>query len=68
MMRETATSWVWRRLEMTLPERRSEETDATYARRLRPCCVHINVEYDVEGLCKTFPKRVQKLLAKQRIA
>eukprot|EP00974_Lingulodinium_polyedra_P039075 3744120-Lingulodinium_polyedra.AAC.1 len=66
MLCETATSWARRRLEVTLPKRRSEEKDATYVRRLRRCCVHINVECDVEGLCKTFPKRVQKLLAKPR--
>ena len=64
MLHETAVAWLRHRLELTLPKRPWEETDAAYARRLRACCADINAEADVEDLCWAFPKRIAQLHAK----
>ena len=61
MLHETAVSWLRLRLEASLPKRSWEETPQAFATRLRRCCAQINAELDVEGLCRAFPKRIQKL-------
>ncbi len=61
MLHETAVSWLRVRLERSLPKRCWEETPEAFAGRLRQCCAQINAEHDVEGLCRAFPKRIQKL-------
>ena len=62
MLHETAVSWLRVRLEASLPKRSWEETPQAFAIRLRHCCAEINAELDVEGLCRAFPTRIQKLV------
>ena len=65
LLHETAVSWLRFRLARTLPARPWEETPAAYGARLRQCCAEINAELDVEGLCRAFLERVQKLVDKE---
>lgn len=62
MLHETAVSWLRVRLEDSLPRRCWEETTDAFAARLRTCCADINSELDVDGLCRPFPTRIQKLV------
>ena len=34
-----------------------------FKKRLRQCEAHINKNYDVDGLCKAFPRRIEALIA-----
>ena len=34
-----------------------------FKKRLRKCEAHINKNYDVDGLCSAFPRRIEALLA-----
>lgn len=63
MLHETAVAWLRQRLAATLPSRAWEETPAAFGARLRMCALFINKQYDVEGLCRAFPRRVQALAA-----
>ena len=65
MLHETAVSWLRVRLEQSLPKRPWEETPEAFAARLRQCCVDINAQLDVDGLCRAFPKRIKKLVERQ---
>ena len=65
MLHETAVSWLRVRLGRTLPKRCWEETPASFGRRLRECCAQVNAELDVEGLCRDFPSRIEKLKEKK---
>ena len=38
-----------------------QESREEYARRLKRCCEEVNKECDVEGLCKSLPKRMKLL-------
>ena len=42
-----------------------EETPAAFGARLRLCCADVNDDLDVEGLCKAFPGRIQKLVDRE---
>ena len=46
----------------SLPARCWEETPAAFAARLRAACAHVNANYNVEGLCREFPSRIQQLI------
>ena len=63
MLHETAVAWIRRGLTWTLPVKPWEETVAAYSQRLKEVVRVINSEYDVEGLCKELPDRVQALHA-----
>lgn len=65
MLHETAVSWMRRRLARTVPAKAWEETPREYAVRLKTCCDEINAELNVEGLCRGFPKRIDKLVQKK---
>ena len=36
-----------------------------FATRLRQCCAEVNSSLDVDGLCRDFPSRIQKLVDKK---
>jgi hypothetical protein len=38
------------------------ETVAEFSGRLREICQHVNSNYDVEGLCRKLPQRLQLLV------
>jgi hypothetical protein len=65
MLHETAVSWLRHRLTTTVPTKAWEETPLAFATRLRQCCAEINSTLDVDGLCRDFPNRIQKLVDKK---
>ena len=63
MLHETAVAWLRMRLTLTLPQKPCLETREEYQVRIKAQAEYINQHYDVEGLCKGFPERLQRLLA-----
>ena len=61
MLHETAVSWIRRGLTWTLPAKPWEETVEDYSARLRDVVHKVNEEYDVDGLCRELPARVDAL-------
>jgi len=61
LLHETAVSWLRKRLEQSRPNECWEETREDYGRRLKRCCDDVNKDYDVEGLCRGFRKRIKAL-------
>ena len=55
-------SWLKVRLARSFPPQTWKETPEEGATRLRCFCAEVNAKLDVVGLCKTFPKRLAKLL------
>ena len=48
-----------------MPAKAWEETREAYTARLKKVCDDINSTLDVEGLCRAFPARVDKLVLKE---
>ena len=65
MLHETAVAWIRKLEARTIPKRPWEETAEAFATRLKGIVAKINKEYDVEGLCRGLPKRIQKLYEKR---
>ena len=42
-----------------------EEGRDAYRTRLKSCAAYINAHYDVEGLCRALPERLQELAARE---
>ena len=63
LLHETAVSWMRTKLAESVPARAWQETREGYCARLRKCCEAINKDYNVDGLCRDFLPRVQKLRA-----
>jgi len=61
MLHETAVSWMRHRLVLSTPKSPAQETRCEYASRLKAACHDINQNFNVEGLCRRFLKRVQDL-------
>ncbi len=61
-MHETAVAWIRHREKTVRPVCPWEETPAEFATRLRGICQGINDELDVEGLCRSLPKRLKALV------
>jgi hypothetical protein len=61
MLHETAVAWIRLRLTKTLPREAWSETVDEYRARLKVCATYANANYDVDGLCRGFLKRVQEL-------
>ena len=40
-----------------------EDNVKLFKKRLRMCEAHINKNYDVDGLCRAFPRRIKALIA-----
>ena len=57
-LHETAVSWIRLRLAATVPSKPWLETRGEYAGRLRRVVDDINMNLDVEGLCKGLLKRL----------
>ena len=62
MLHETAVSWLTARLQLTKPREEWKETEANFEVWLRAACQHVNDQYDVAGLRRELPARVQELL------
>ena len=65
MIHETAAPWVRKGLAQTLPARAWEESVGDYASRLKEVVRRVNMHYDVDGLCRALPARIQLLLDTQ---
>ena len=55
----TSAAWIRRREGITKSTTPWKETPAQFAERMRSICSHINPNWDVDGLCRALPKRVQ---------
>ena len=62
MLHETAVAWVRRRETVTQTQEPWHETVEEFGTRLRAICQHVNANFDVEGLCKKLPERLQKVV------
>ena len=62
LLHETIVSWVRAREAVTVPKETWNETPEEFAGRLRDTSRYIHEFYDVSGVCKNFPKRVQKVV------
>ena len=61
-LHETAVSWIRHRLLVTTTKSPASETREEYTARLKRVVADINKSLDVEGLCQSFPARVQAVL------
>ena len=60
LLHETAVSWFRNVLRRSKPEVLPwEETQTQWARRASKAVAFVNKEYDVAGLCREFPSRIQ---------
>ena len=64
MLHETAVAWIRRMERQTLPKRPWEESAESFATRLKRIVAKVNAKHDLDGLCRSLPARVDKLLAK----
>ena len=62
MLHETAVAWLRSLLSQSTPRAPAEETRDAYLTRLRAACAHVNDNFDVAGLNRELPGRVQQLL------
>ena len=66
LLHETAVAWTRHRLTLSLPAAPwEEETREAFGARLREAARYSNANYDVEGLCRSFPKRIQDLVDRE---
>ena len=65
LLHETAVAWSRNQLKLTSPRQPWKETREDFATRLREVCRFINAKYQVEGLCREFPMRIQLLIDKK---
>ena len=61
LLHETAVAWIRLNLSRTLPARPWEESPKQLITRLKRIAGNINREYNVDGLCKDLPTRVELL-------
>ena len=62
MLHETAVAWVRALQKTTSPKQPWEETREASGERMRGIARRVNSEYNVEGLCREFPDRIQCLI------
>ena len=61
-LHETAVSWVRFQEEQTRPKEPWSETVPLFSKRMRDICLDINKRLDVDGLCRSLPKRLKNLV------
>ena len=62
MLHETTVAWLRHRLGETMPVEAWHDSREEYNTRIKSCVDRVNHEYDVEGLCHGFYKRIDKLV------
>ena len=62
MLHETAVGWIRQRQKVTTPREAWTETVEQFGQRMREIVAYCNDHYDVEGLCKELPERLQELV------
>ena len=65
MLHETAVAWIRIQEGLTSPRRPWTESRAAFARRMKRMVATINATYDVDGLCRELPMRINDLIAKE---
>ena len=65
MLHETAVAWIRDKERKTLPRQPWRETNASFSLRLKGIVDKINRAFDVNGLCRQLPCRVEALYNKQ---
>ena len=65
MLHETAVAWIRLRLTKCVPGHAWEESREAYGTRLKGVVDDINRSLDVEGLCRGFLKRIEKLVDRE---
>ena len=63
MLHETAVAWVRRRLECCLPAEPWTETRTEFKARLKSVANYINQAFDVAGLTREWPERLEAVAA-----
>ena len=61
-MHEMAVAWIRRREAITQRVQPWLESIEQFQSRMRDICEHINAYFDVDGLCRAFPKRLEKVI------
>ena len=62
MLHETSVAWIRRRETVTQLRQPWTETVEQFSTRMRGIVQHINAKFDVEGLCRELPDRVQDVI------
>ena len=65
LLHETAVAWLRYKMKLSTPARPWKETSEQHKARLQEACRKVNAEYNVEGLCKQLPERLDKLKEKK---
>ena len=65
MLHETSVAWIRHRLAKSVPTRAWEESRDAYTARLKGVVDDINRNCDVEGLCRAFTTRINKLVERK---
>ena len=65
MLHETSVAWIRHRLAKSVPTRAWEESRDAYTARLKGVVDDINRNCDVEGLCRAFMTRINKLVERK---
>ena len=65
MLHETSVAWIRHRLAKSVPPKAWEESLDAYSARLKQAVDEINKCNDVEGLCRGFLTRIQKLVDRE---
>ena len=65
LLHETAVSWIRARERKTVPPRAWEETYSAFSQRMKSIVNDFNAKYNVDGLCREFPGRLDDLVAKK---
>ena len=65
MLHETAVALLRRRLGLSLPAKPWLETRKAYGSRLKAQAAYVNENYNLEGLCKQSPKRLEIAIANE---
>ena len=65
MLHETAVAWIRLRQKVTVPAKPWEETVEDFTERMKGIAAYINENYDVEGLCRELPDRLEELVERE---
>jgi hypothetical protein len=62
LLHETSVAWIRQRLAETTPKSCCLESVDAYGKRIKRVVDYINAHFDVEGLCKDLPQRLDDLI------
>ena len=65
MLHETAVAWLRWRLKRSVPKEPWTETRDQFETRLKQQTQYVSDHYDVAGLCREFPERLEMLIEEE---